>query len=220
MPDWKQIVRDRLNSMGRDLDESVVSELAVHLEEAYDTACLRGVPEVLALEQALEEGKDWRILARNIQRATSKEDCMNYRTKSLWLPALITLLGAILSLVFFQHLGVRPYQLWFGKAALPLDWAWLVSLPIFGALGAHLSGRAYAPVTARLAAGLAPAIVMLMAMGVILPWGLAIDGIHFIQLVSFGLGLINGVVIPALALSVGAVPFLYKARPDQITTAS
>jgi len=220
MPDWKRIVRDRLNSMGTDFDESVVLELAVHLEDAYETACSRGVPEILALEQALEEGKDWRVLARNIQRATSKEERMNYRTKSLWLPALITLLGASVSLVFFQYVGVRPHLERFGNRALSLDWAWLLSLPIFGALGAHLSGRAHAPATARLAAGLAPALVMLIAMGLILPWGLAIDGIHFIRLVSFGLGLINGVVIPALALLVGTLPFLYKSRPDQKTTAS
>lgn len=220
MPDWKQMVRDRLGSTGEDLDESVVSELAVHLEEAYETACARGVTEAVALEQALEEGKDWRVLRSNIRRARSKEDSMNDRTKSLWLPALITLLGASVSLVFFRYVGVRPHVLWFGKAALYLDWAWLVSLPILGALGVHLSGRAQAPATARLAAGLAPAIVMLIAMGLILPWGLAIDGIHFIRLVNFGLDLISGVVIPALALLAGALPFLYKARTERRTTAS
>lgn len=220
MPDWKQMVRDRLNSRGRDSDDSVVAELAAHLEEVYETACTRGALAVVALEQALEEGKDWRALRRNIQRATSKEDRMNYRTKSLWLPALITLLGASVSLVFFQYVGVRPHLLWFGRAALTLDWAWLASLPIFGALGAHLSGRAQARTGARLIAGLAPAIVMLVAMGVVLPWGLALDGIHFIRLVGFGLGLINGVVVPALALLVGALPFVSKAPPKEITTAS
>ena len=138
---------------------------------------------------------------------------MNNRTKSLWLPALMTLLGASASLALFQYIGVRPHLVWVGNVALSFYWAWLSTLPILAAVGAYLSRRAQASPWARLAAGLAPALVMLIVMCLILPWGLAIDGIHFFRLVSFGLGLINGVAIPAVALLVGVVPFLARAGP-------
>ena len=145
---------------------------------------------------------------------------MNNRTKSLWLPALMTLLGASTSLALFQYLGARPHLVWVGNAALTFYWAWLATLPIFGAMGAYLSRRAQSSAWARLAAGVAPALVMLIVMCLILPWGLAIDGIHFFRLVSFGLGLTNWVAIPSVALLVGAVPFLDQAgsEPQQITT--
>jgi hypothetical protein len=146
---------------------------------------------------------------------------MNHRTKSLWLPALMTLLGASSSLAVSQFLGARPHLVWVGNVALSFYWAWLVTLPIFGAVGAGLSRRAHASAAARLAAGVAPALVMLIVMGWVLPWGLATDGLHFFRLVSFGLGLINWVAIPAVALLMGVVPFLHQAGPkaQQITTA-
>ncbi|HUA16408.1 MAG TPA: hypothetical protein VMG31_14015 [Verrucomicrobiae bacterium] len=219
MPDWNKIVKARLQAAERSFNNSVVCELAAHLEEAFEAACARGATEVAALEQALQEVRSWRVLARDIERATAKEEFVNYRAKSLWLPALITLLGASASLAFFQYIGVRPYLLRVGPTALSLYWAWLASLPIPGALGAHLSRRAQGAATMRLAAGLAPALVMLTVMCLILPWGLAIDGMHFIHLVSFGIGLLNWVLIPAVALLVGAVPFLQTPTPDQITTA-
>ena len=133
---------------------------------------------------------------------------MNHRTKSLWLPSLITLLGASASLALFQFVGVRPQLLWVGRLALTFYWAWLATLPIFGALGACLSRRAHASMPTRLVSGLAPALVMLIVMFLVLPWGLAMDGFDFFRLVSFGLGLANWVALPAFALLLGTVPFL------------
>jgi len=52
---------------------------------------------------------------------------------------------------------------------------------------------------------------LLVVMCLILPWGLAIDGLDFIRLVSFGLGLVNWVVIPGVALLLGALPFLRES---------
>ena len=55
---------------------------------------------------------------------------------------------------------------------------------------------------------------MLIVMCLILPRGLAIDGIHFFRLVSFGLGLTNWVAIPIIALLVGVAPFLHQAESE------
>jgi hypothetical protein len=222
MENWRQKVRQNLGAcnLPRAFADEVVVELALHLAEAYEEARAIGLPDDSAVNVALEQGGDWRALARNIGRAKSEEDSMNHRTKSLWLPALITLLGASASLALSQHVGVRPHLVWVGNAALSLYWAWLATLPIFGALGAYLSRRAQASCWARLAAGLAPALVMLTVMGLILPWGLAMDGAHFFRLVSFGLGLTNWVAIPSAALLVGVVPFLDQAGSEarQVTT--
>jgi hypothetical protein len=222
MGNWQQKVRENLAAclLPREIQDEVVVELASHLEEAYEEA--RAVmSDDSAIQLALKQVGDWRALARNIRRAKSEEVLMNSRTKSLWLPALMTLLGASSSLALFEYLGARPHLVWVGKVALTFYWAWLATLPIFGAMGAYLSRR-QSSAWARLAAGVAPALGMLIVMGLILPWGLAIDGIHFFRLVSFGLGLTNWVLIPAVALLAGVAPFLRPAAPgaQQITTRS
>jgi len=147
--------------------------------------------------------------------AATESSHLNQRTRSLWLPALTTLFGASLSLMLCQFLGMRPRILWVGKDAIPLYWPWLLTLPIFGAAGTRFSMRHHGPVFARVAAGLSPALIMLTVMCLIFPWGLAIDGFHFFQLVSFRLSLISWVALPALALLIGAAPFLRGAERSE-----
>ena len=210
MPNWIEIVRKRLRGQEPRVPDlqSVIAELAAHLEETYEAARSRGLPDNDALQIALQEVEDWRVLAAQIDAALSEEGAMNHRTKSLWLPALITLLGASVSLAATQFMGPQPQQVWVGKMGMTFYWPWLASLPIFGAVGAYMSRRAAGQTPMRLAAGLAPALVMLVVMFLILPWGLFLDSFHFFRLVHFGLGLINWVGIPAAALLLGALPFL------------
>ena len=209
MRNWKAFIREHL---GSGASEEVVSELAAHLEEVYEQAQARGMNEAASTKFVLQEVDDWRILAARIRHA-KEGDYMNHRTKSLWLPALATFLGASVSLMVCQFFGLQPHTVWIGKVGMSLYWAWLATLPIFGATGAHLSLRAQGCVSARLAAGLSPALIMLIVMCVILPWGLAIDGFDFFRLVGFGLGVVNWVVIPAVALLLGALPFVSQPEP-------
>jgi hypothetical protein len=141
---------------------------------------------------------------------------LSQRTRSLWLPALTTFFGVSVSLMVCQFLGMHPRIVWVGKVAMWFYWPWLATLPVFGALGARLSQRAHGPAPARLAAGLSPALIMLTVMLLILPWGLAIDGFHFFQLVAFGLGLLNWVAIPGAALLLGTLPFLQKEPGSEL----
>jgi hypothetical protein len=215
MPDWKSLVRQRLEPhQPLAHREEVVTELAAHLEETYETARLQGFTEAAAAEltlQEVQEVNDWHVLCAVIHRAKFQEDQMNRRTRSLWLPALLTLLGASVSLMATQFLGLRPHLVRINGIGITLYWPWLAGLPLCGALGAHLSQRAHGPLPARLAASLSPALIMLIVMLLILPWGLALDGIHFLTLVSFGFGLANWVAVPAFALLLGAVPFLHQS---------
>lgn len=218
MPDWKKLVRERLGPYKPAYREEVVVELAAHLEETYETARLQGFTDAAAAKltlQEVQEVNDWHVLAADIHRAKSQEDQMNDdqmnpRTKSLWLPVLLTLLSASVSLMATQFLGLRPHLVWIKGMGITLYWPWLAGLPLCGALGAYLSQRAHGPLPARLAASLSPALIMLIVMLLILPWGLALDGLHFLTLVSFGLGLANWVAVPAFALLIGASPFLHE----------
>lgn len=92
--------------------------------------------------------------------------------------------------------------------ALTLYWPWLVTLPLFGALGAYLARCAEAARAFRISAALSPALVVLFAMCLILPWGLYIDGFSTYRLTYFLLAMVNWAGIPAIALLVGASPFL------------
>ena len=213
MPEWKQIVDKHLGWCGfnGEARSEVIAELAAHLEESYDEARSRSLSEEAAVNFALQEAGDWRVLAVKICRARSEGGPMNRRTKTLWFPAVLSLLGASLLLMVLERLGFQPREVWVGGFAMSLYWHWLIGLPLFGALGAYLSQRAQGSIVARLAAGLSPALVMLAVMSLILPWGLAIDGFHYFRLVAFGVGVTNWVVIPAMALAIGTAPFLRES---------
>jgi|SRR5579859_505027 len=216
MPDWKQVVRRRMPSWRT--KEDVVAELAHHLEETYEQARSAGLTQRSALRLTLKEVQSWSVLATEIVRA-KQEGEMNHRTKSLWIPALLTFLGASASLMLCQFHGIAPRMLWFDHTVLVLYLPWLATLPVFGAAGAYLSRRAQGPMTARLAAALSPALIMLAVMLLILPWGLILDGLHFFTLVGFGVCLTTWVAIPALALLLGAMPFLTRFESRAATHA-
>jgi hypothetical protein len=218
MQDWTERIRKHLDaeSLPPGNREEVILELAAHLEELYEAARSQGLTEATAVELALQEVNDWHVLAAKIRRAKSKEDPVNDRTKNLWLPGMITLLGASLLLMALQRTGFRPRLVWMGDVAMLFYWPWLAGLPVFGALGAYLSQRARGPIRTRLAAGLSPALVLLIAFGLSLPFGLAIDGLSLLRLGYFGLAVVNWVAIPGLALLLGALPFLKEPQMTKI----
>jgi len=211
MPDWNAFIRERL---GNEANAAMVAELAAHLEEVYEEARAQGLSQTVSVERASEQVSDWRRLAAQISRAKG-EHSMNRRTRSLWIPALVTFFGASVSLAICQFFGLQPHMMWIGKAWVFLYWWWLATLPIFGALGAYLSRRARGTRSARLVAGLFPSLVMLVVLCIIFPWGLAIDGFDFLRLVGFGLGALSWIVIPGIASLLGAFPFLFPVEASE-----
>jgi hypothetical protein len=215
MPDWRKLVRERIASSALPAasHEEVISELADHLEEAYAAALSQGLTEKAAVEFTLQEVDDWHVLAREISRARSEENLMNNRTRSLWLPAMINVIAAPGLLMILQKLAVQPRVLWIGDMAMVLYLPWLVMLPIFGALGAFLAKRAHARFVTRIIVGLSPALAVLGAFALLLPVSL-IDrpGLRHFPFAYFGLTIFNWVLLPALALLVGTLPFLRETN--------
>ena len=169
MPDWKALVHERMESLGLSpaQEEEIVSELASHLEDCYEEFRTQGVCQSEAIEHSLEQAADWPGLSRKIRRAKRKEERMNHRTRTLWLPALISLATAMVFLMTSTQLALEPrviagqfITLHTSTTSTNYPFAvylpWLILLPFCGAAGAYLSRRAGGQPLARLLAGLFP----------------------------------------------------------------
>jgi hypothetical protein len=213
MPDWKRLVRERLDTSGLppcDRDE-IVSELAAHLEEIYETARSQYRTEAEAVEIALQEVRDWRALAVEIRCAT-EEDSMPNRVRSFWLPALANFTLASLLLLALTRISLQPQNLVRPTSGLgPRLYAgWLVTQILSGAFGASLSRRAGGSLCARILSSVFPAIVTIGLWGLVIPVSAMIQHNAYIlnHPVYYSLGIIPWVALPGMALLLGAVPFL------------
>jgi len=221
MPDWKQVVSQRMARLNLPVDskDEVFGELAAHLAETYEAARARGLMHEAAVAFTLQEVRSWRVLAHDIARARSTENFMTHRIRTLWLPAMGNLLAAMLLLMMMQRLGVQPRLLWVnameGKFALVFYFPWLIALPFFGAAGAYLSRCSQGDTFARLTAALSPALALIALVCLIAPWSLLIDGLSIYRLVLIAGGLLTWGVLPACALLIGTLPFLSGSLPPK-----
>jgi hypothetical protein len=96
MPDWRGMEEKQLTVT--DLRDSqrreVIAELASHLEEIYGEQRARGLSELQAKDSALADVTNWSVLARRTEK--------NQRTKSIWIPGLISLTLASAALATVQ----------------------------------------------------------------------------------------------------------------------
>jgi len=207
--DWAEIVRTRMTALGLDADreEQIRAELAGHLEDACADAVRRGHTEEDAVARALERVPDWTHLADAIRHADQKEGPMSPDAKTLLLPGMTALgcAGAVM-------LGVTqlPGSLWADpRATVPMTAALLLAYLMCGALGAWWSRRAGGGIAARLAAGLFPLALHLSIFGTVLV--VAMFETRDPEQLQFNFQLRAGLVfilVPAIALTVGALPFL------------
>ena len=145
MPDWNELVRQRLAGLELDPDEKdqVHAELAAHLDESYEISCKQGLPESEAVRRTLGQVSDWQELRRKISTAKRREFPMKRRVQQLWIPGFLTFILSTLSLMTFQRSGFAPHIVsWSGPGTVLFYVPWLASLPFFGALGAYFSSRA------------------------------------------------------------------------------
>jgi len=224
MPDWRQLVRQRLFGLELDAAEKdeVQSELATHLEESYEAFRKQGLPEKEAEQRALAEVPNWQDLQLRIFAAKRRAYPMKKRTQQLWIPGFLTLILSVLFLAVLQKIyGFQPRIFRSGSNTILLYVPWLLSLPFLGALGAYASSLAGGSRTTVLLASIFPVLALTMAFLLMFPIGFVVEriigsrvdalGIVAATLLRDGIGWI---LVPGAALVIGGlfVTFLVSRR--------
>ncbi len=212
MPDWQNLIRQRLSGLAVDSTEKeeIHAELAAHLEESYEALLKEGIAEEAAVRRTLSEVTNWQDLRRRIQTAKAKENIMNDRVKQLWLPGFLTFMLSSGILALFQVFGPKPWIL--AKSGnLPvavLYIPWLLSLPLVGAIGPYLSWRAGGSMRTMFSSIVFPVLPFLASILAVLPVSLIFDRFiaHNPAPLSLFLALFGWVLAPGVALLVGGLP--------------
>ena len=210
MRNWAALVRERMAALGLDpeREEEIRAELAGHLEDEYLAARRRGCSEEQAVAQALERVPDWAGLARTIRAAAQKDGAMSKDARTVLLPGMAASCGPIL---LFALARLIPPAFWsIGMRASVLI---LLTVPYlgFGALGASWSRRAGGRRVQRFWAGMLPiALHLAIVIPAIIIAQFAESRLHPEQRqFDFELGVLFGfVLVPAVALAIGTLPFL------------
>jgi hypothetical protein len=215
------MLRERLVGLRLEpaVGEEVIAELAGHLEDTYESFLAQGIGAKEALKQAWTEFSNGRELVRKIQRAKQGEEKMNNRKKQIWLPGLVTTGLATILLTFLHIAGIRPMALWApSESAAVFYIPWLLSLPVFGFVGAYWSRRAGGGTGASIIAGVFPSLFYLAFPYLTLPLALVVDrglgptmaALGWFVFVSRWY-LLNWVALPCIALLAGAFPVAMTA---------
>lgn len=229
MPNWLEIVRQRLSELELDAleKEEVHAEFASHLEESYEMLCKQGLVESEAARRTLEQVSDWQELRREVSAAKRREHPMKKRLQQLWIPGFLTLILSMLFLMLLQKAGFRPRIAGSGPSTILFYVPWLAVLPFIGALGAYLSSRSGGTRGTMMLASIFPALSLLAAFLLMFPIGMVVEratGNH----VDFGIvaaallsSWIGWIVAPGCALILGGlvVSVLFRRRPLSQDTA-
>src|SRR5260370_6269670 len=110
MPDWRELVRQRLSGLALDAEErdEVQVELAAHLEESYEVFCKEGLPETEAVHRTFEQVADWRDFQRRIFIAKRSGHPIQKRVHQLLNPGFLTMTPSTVSFMTLQKLGFNP----------------------------------------------------------------------------------------------------------------
>jgi hypothetical protein len=145
---------------------------------------------------------------------------LNDRTNRLWLPGLTILLGAIicLCLIHFYFLTFGQRIFWLASRwPVEVNFPWLCVLPFLGAGAACWSRRQGGSRVVRAAAGLFPVLLFIaifwfeQTQYVFFrdPLPICIAGKHSVHFFPvFAWAVLNWVIIPAVVLLFGVLPFL------------
>lgn len=209
MPNWKSLIERRLGKLKlpKSEREEVVNELAAHLEDLAEHENARGMCETESTAASHYESTDWSKLAHNIQRSKRDDFALNSRSRTFWLPALVTLTAVQ---IFWAILISNPYSPLSSPTAMPRPAIFLAALPLFGAIGAYLSRRGGGKRVARIAAGIFPLLVIFAMMAVIFFANFVTGRAPFAgyQHLHGWILLFVGAVAPTLVLLVGTLPFM------------
>lgn len=213
MPDFAAIVRKhlRLAYVDERRAAEIHAEMIAHLEDIYAAAVAGGHSREDAERLALDEVTDWSQLAHDVTCASSEDGMMSHHMRTLWLPGL-TMVGCAAAVL----LGIgwfAPGEWWANPDAgtqYTAAGAALLLYVLLGAAGAGWSRQVGGTWRERLGAALLPAALHLtMTIGAIVVGIVVESQRHPTHALNPQLRvLFVFVIVPAVALSLGAVPFL------------
>lgn len=213
MADWQEIVRKHLacSRLPHARQQEVADEIAGHLEDRYEDLLRQGKTPEEALACACSELSRGNAFSNEI-RSALREDEMNNRVKTVWLPAIgVTAVSMILfQLLQLPHVHMQSLA---SGACLPLfDWRWILCLPLLGAWAAYWSRQCGGGISQRALAAAAPALAFggfLTLVFVVLPSDHSLYVAYFGGwLKALALLLSIWILLPMLSLLLGAFPFL------------
>jgi hypothetical protein len=153
----------------------------------------------------------WSVLSAQSDDNEKMNPCaLNTRTRTFWLPALLSLTATMVFLTISTLGALEPRFVARGWSPYVAYVPWLLTLPTCGAAGAYLSRRAGGERRACLAAGLFPVIAMTSLVGFLTLIGQFVFARP--KLLNFSTALVLGVILPGVALLSGAVPFVKTSR--------
>ena len=224
MPDWQELVRQRLSGLALDAEEKheVQAELATHLEETHECLRKEGLCEADAMQRTLAQVGDWHNLRRRILIAKRKGHLMKKRLHQLWIPGFLTLILSMLVLTAFQKLGFQPRIAVSRPNTIFFYVPWLLSLPFCGALASYLSSRAGGSRGTAVLASVFPVLALTGAFLSMFPMGSVLGRIMgrrvgfsdvATTLLRDGVGWL---LVPGVALLAGGVlvHLLFSGRPS------
>jgi hypothetical protein len=211
MPDWRQMVRQRLSglALNEDAATNILEELADHLEDEFRSLLRQGATEQDAMRQVLERVGDWQRLKRRIEYSHYEERHMTNRISQLWLPGMLAFVVSMAVEALANRLEPNPliFSLDMGTPILKFYPLWLGLLPLAGALGAYLSKRMRGSVLMALGSSVFPVLlygcVFLIAIPVGLVMGHNLDH-HVVAAAIFGMGT-GWVLLPGTAMLAGGL---------------
>ena len=247
MRDWQELVKRRLDKLALEPHEKaeIIVEVAAHLEDACDAMRERGVPENEAVERALSQVGSWRDLQNRIHATKRSKYVMRNRFRQLWVPGFLTMILSLLPIVLHERgmrylgilqdvsrglfvimlhkFGFHPRMIVTVPNPVFFYAPWLLSLVLFGAVGAYVSSRAGGSRRTVVLASVFPSLALTGAFLSMFPIGFAIErivGIHedfgvvATALLKDG---VDWIVVPGAALLAGglAVQFLMGRRAPQ-----
>ena len=218
MHDWCDVVRQKLAgvAISRRQREDLVAELANHLEDLFAERLASGISEPEAYAKCLEQLDGVQQIAA-AKQSQSWEEFMNQRSRTFWLPGLVTLtLASVLLTVMQLFAFSRPRVYWVDGVNVEVGMFWLLSLVPCGALGAYMSCRAGGTRWNSIIACLFPPLTMLGVFCVVLPIAIFIERNTFIihHLRYFGLALLAWTIVPSIPLLIGALPVIGTMRGE------
>ena len=220
MPDWRELVRGRLAKLALNQREreEIFAELAHHLEETYDALRRDGFSESAAVRRVFAQVRNWKDLQNEIYMAR-KENDMTPRAARLWLPSLVTLFLSMSTIILFSFLGLKPGPLslkgWLHGMNVISDYTvWLMVLPMIGATGALMSGRAGGTRGAIVLSGVFPAVAWSAILLIVLSF--SFFRLHNLETITAPTGLFGLLIVlvfaPAVCLLIGVLGYFVLGK--------